>query len=289
MDSLERIERAFSLGLCLFTYLRMVTQDMFHSFGATAAMLVEEVAEKVNSRAVIENYLPRAEGTLPREWLARRSNDIWMSCRTSAISQRSDAPTVDLCADLAGLEPVWIVPFFDEVRFRMAREPSKAAKAKLREYTNSFDIRRGKPIRDSNDALLLTIVNARPEAYGLLADLGGYTTNYVEIALDWIFSDSAVPVELRLFFDLHFVQPWWRRRIARLDQRSRREDQDSYPRTLYREANGTYTGQRGHKKPTCAIGAAGRSNEEAEGKGQLALSCEWLILIRDRPPRGRRS
>jgi hypothetical protein len=134
----------------------------------------------------------------------------------------------NLSARLGPINLARAVGFFDKIAFRTRRPLSKTKMKTLSANASFVDVRIGHPIRNSPDALIVTVVAPRRKALELLAECPDLKLNYVEVALDFLAEDVSAAYLLHELFDCGFVQAWHGKRETR------------------RVENGTYTGQ---KKP----------------------------------------
>lgn len=96
---------------------------------------------------------------------------------------------------------------FDKITFRMRKKLTAKQMQLLRNNAESVDQRIGRPIRGSDHAWLLTIVNPCQKALEFVARRSDVFCNYVEAALDIPTRDKASGMQLVDVFDRHFVQP----------------------------------------------------------------------------------
>lgn len=98
--------------------------------------------------------------------------------------------------------------YFDKLAFRLASAQPTSRLNELRHNARFVDVRPGKPIRGSDQHLLLTIIGPRPAALNILSEVSHASINCVEVALDFLLVDRTSTLLLRELFDFSFVQPW---------------------------------------------------------------------------------
>jgi hypothetical protein len=98
--------------------------------------------------------------------------------------------------------------YFDKVGLRMAAHFTRGELNSLRANARFVDIRPGRPIRGSDQHLLLTITGPRPEAIKILDQIPNLSINYLEPALDIILVDHPTILVWHELFNVGFVQPW---------------------------------------------------------------------------------
>jgi hypothetical protein len=155
------------------------------------------------------------------------------------------------------LSPSDAFAFFDKLGIRTPRSLTEKQMQFLHQNAASVDVRYGRPLRNSDAALILTVVNPNERALQFMAERRDFVVNYLEPALDLISQDEWSKNRLRDLFDDHFVQL----------RHGRRET------VHYGQA--TYTGQRHHRvrfvwyddKPSKVCGAPHCLHVEGRHKG----------------------